>query len=94
MTHFHLQLGSSRRPKLQAVWQERDNGAHSIRMPSRTDKVLRELADVLEMERRSKRPTDQKPGQTNIRLDAVLVYQQSKTLVAIELTVPCMGREL
>ena len=55
---------------------------------SRTDKVLRELADVLEMERRSKRPTDQNPGQTNIRLDAVLVYQQSKTLVAVELTVP------
>ena len=50
-------------------------------MPSRSDKVLRELADVLEVERRSKRPTDQKPGQTNLRLDAVLVYQQSKTLV-------------
>ena len=29
----------------------------------RHDKVLRELADVLEAERRRKRPTDQKPGQ-------------------------------
>ena len=29
----------------------------------RHDKALRELADVLEVERRRKRPTDQKPGQ-------------------------------
>ena len=29
----------------------------------RHDKVLRELADALEAERRRKRPTDQKPGQ-------------------------------
>ena len=83
----------------------------------RHDKVLRELADVLEVERRKKRPTDQKPGQIQfvrqgegtadkrapkqkavldtghdwelrVDLDAVLVSQQSKTLVAIELTVP------
>ena len=99
----------------------------------RHDKVLRELADALEAERRRKRPTDQKPGQIqfmrrgeatadkraprrksvldrghdwelrvdldrklvfpkiveiNLRPDAVLVSQQSKKLVAIELTVP------
>ena len=109
-----------------ALTQERYSWRH--------DKVLRELADM-EVDRRRKRPTDQKPGQiqfvnlrqseatidkrapsrksvlnrghdwelrvdldrkpvfpnileTNLKPDAVLVSQQSKTLVAIELTVP------
>ena len=76
---------------------------------------------VIELERRRKRPTDQKPAdkraprqkavldrghdweirvdldrklvflnivETNLRPDAVLMFQQSKTLVAIELTLP------
>ena len=105
----------------------------------RHDKVLCELADIQEVERRRKRPTDQKHGQiqfvrqgeakadkrapsqiavldrghdwelrvdldrklvfpniveTNLRPDAVLVSQQSKTLFAIEITVHAMGSKL
>ena len=131
----------NRRPKLQALWQERDNGAYSIRMSSTAESGMIQMAWVSwyvgggEKEKKetitrpeartntvcetglsnswhksTKRKSVLNRGhgweltvdldrmlvllnivETNLRTDAVLMSQQSETLVAIELTVPCSG---
>ena len=131
----------NQRPKLQALWQERDNGAYSIGMSSTADSGMIQMAWVswyVGGGEKEKKETTTRPEartntvcetglsnswhksakrksvlnrghdweltvdldrmlvflnivETNLRTDAVLMSQQSKTLVAIELTVPCSG---